>query len=106
MAKNIKVKDEYDEIEELERSLERSTGMTARNRRKKERVAKIATVIRGIIGFSKLLAVCSIVYSTIIVINQLEGLTPKILILPQVLLATYFAIDAFVTTSNVKRSKK
>ena len=104
--KNIKIKDEYDEIAEIEKSLEDSTGITARNRRKKERVARIATIIRGIIGFSKLLAVCSIVYSSIVIIDHIEGLVPKILILPQILLATYFAVDAFVTTSNAKRSKK
>lgn len=106
MKKSIKVKDEYDEIEELEKSLEKSTGLTARRKKREAKVQMIATIIRGIIGFCKLLAVCSIVYSTIVVINQLEGLTPKILILPQILLAAYFAIDAFVTTSNAKRSKK
>lgn len=106
MAKNIKIKDEYDEIEEIEKDLKEKTGVNARNNRKKELVARIVYIIRAIIGFSKLLAVCSIVYSTIVVVKQTEGLTPKILILPQVLLAAYFAIDAFVTTSNSKRSKE
>ena len=106
MTRKTRNDDDFSDIEEIEKELEKSSGMTARNRRKKERVAKIVFIIHAIIGFSKLLAVCSIVYSTIVVIKQLEGLTPKILIIPQVLLAAYFAIDAFVTTSNSKRSKK
>lgn len=104
--KQIRVKDEYDEIAEIDAQLSESTGLNAKNKRKKARVAAIVTVIRGIIGFSKLLAVCSIVYSSFVIITGTEGLTPKILILPQALLAAYFAIDAFVTTSNAKRSKK
>ena len=104
--KHIKVKDEYDEIAELDAQLAESTGLNAKNKRKKARIAAIVSVIRGIIGFSKLLAVSSIVYSTFVIVTGTEGLVPKILVLPQALLAAYFAIDAFVTTSNAKRSKK
>lgn len=104
--KQIKIKDEYDEIAELDTQLTESTGLNTKNKRRKARIETIATVIRGIIGFSKLLAVCSIVYSTFVILSFTGELITKILILPQVLLAAFFAIDAFVTASNNKRSKK
>lgn len=104
--KQIKVKDEYDEIAELDAQLAESTSLNAKKKRRKTRIEAIATAIRGIIGFSKLLAVCSIVYSTFVVLSFTGELITKILILPQVLLAAFFAIDAFITASNNKRSKK
>lgn len=104
--KQIKVKDEYDEIAEIDAQLSETSGLNAKNKRKKARIDNIHTAFRGIIGFSKLLAVCSIVYSTYIILMNLDGVATKVLLIPQALLAAYYSIDAFVKSNNFKRSKR
>lgn len=55
----------------------------------------------AIIGFGRLLAVASIIYTTVVILEGTDGLTPKLLVAPQAILASYIAIKAFV----IKRSK-
>lgn len=55
----------------------------------------------AIIGMGKLLAVLSIAYSTVVIMEGTDGIVPKILIAPQAILAAILAIKAF-TIKEIK----
>lgn len=103
--KHIKVKDEYDEIAELEKQLEKTEPYRSKKQAVQKRKDLLFTLTHGIIGSCRLLVVCSIIYSSLVVLNGMEGLIPRILIIPQALLAAFFTVEAFIN-SNIKRSKK
>lgn len=49
----------------------------------------------AIIGLCRLLAVVSIIYSTVVIAQGVDDIIPKILITPQAILAAIMAIKAF-----------
>lgn len=49
----------------------------------------------AIIGLCRLLAVVSIIYSTVVIVQGVDDIIPKILIAPQAILAAIMAIKAF-----------
>lgn len=55
----------------------------------------LETSSRAIIGVSQLVAVASIAYSSTVIVMGVAGYLPKVLIIPQVLLAAVIAINKF-----------
>lgn len=69
---------------------------------RKEKLDKTLDTLKNVImGIGRLLVVVSIIYSSTVIWIGTEGIIPKVMISPAIILASIYVVDSFV----IKRSK-
>lgn len=72
------------------------------NSTRKEKLSKALDTLKNVImGIGRLLVVVSIIYSSTVIWIGTDGIVPKIMTSPAIILASIYVIDNFV----IKRSK-
>lgn len=96
----MKKNNNFDDIDEMEMELEKTTGKRKIERKPINWKGIFQTIKRVIMGICKLLAVASIVCSTYIILNSDCQVILKWTLVPQIGLAAYISIKAFTLNGD------